>query len=112
MDGAVSAFVIDHMGSESRASAFGEIHRVLKPDGQFLLMVINPDGWIRAAWPFFVHHGYWGSRSSHDRWRAEVAAAGFEIEEVDTTPGALHVLARKVAVVTRPEPADESPVSG
>ncbi len=95
LDGAISAFVIDHMGRESRDKAFAEIHRVLRNDGQFLLVVVNPDVWIRTAWPFFVHHGYWGSSGSHDRWQSEVESAGFEVEERDTIPGALYVLARK-----------------
>ena len=73
-------------------------------------MVINPDGWIRAAWPFFMHHGYWGSRRSHERWRNEVTAAGFEVEELDTIPGGLYVLARKVA--ENVEPGDPHSSSG
>ena len=95
LDGAVSAFVIDHLGRESREQAFAEIRRVLMADAQFLLIVVNPDGWIRTAWPFFVHHGYWGSPSAHERWRDEVTSAGFQVEELDTIPGALYLLARK-----------------
>ena len=108
LDGAVSAFVIDHIGGDGRERAFLEIHRVLRPDAQFLLMVINPDGWIRAAWPFFMHHGYWGSRRGHERWRNEVTAAGFEVEELDTIPGGLYVLARKPAGKAEPVAAPSS----
>lgn len=104
LDGAVSAFVIDHLSADGREDALDEIHRVLRPEGQFLLIVINPDLWIRSAWPFFMHHGYWGSRRNHERWRDEVTASGFEVEELDTMPGALYLLARKPAEKVQPRP--------
>jgi SAM-dependent methyltransferase len=106
LDGAVSAFVIDHIESAGRERAFLELHRVLRPDAQLLLMVVNPDGWIRAAWPFFMHHGYWGSRRGYERWRNEVTAAGFEVEEMGTIPGGLYVLARRPAETVEPAGAD------
>ena len=61
--------------------------RVLKPGGEFLLLVINQDGWIRASLPFLVHHGYFGGRTNADRWRTQLEAAGFEMVEQGTRPG-------------------------
>ena len=59
-DGAVSAFAIDHLRRADVDRTFAEMSRVLKPGGEFLLLVINQDGWIRTALPFLVHHGYFG----------------------------------------------------
>lgn len=94
-DAAVSAYTIDHLSGEGVKRSLAEIRRVLRPDGQFLLMVINPDIWIRVAYPFFVHHGYFGGRTDHERWRSRLIEAGFEVDEIGTTPGSLYLLAHK-----------------
>ena len=93
-DGAVSAFAIDHLRRADVERTFAEMTRVLKPGGEFLLLVINQDGWIRASLPFLVHHGYFGGRANTDRWRAQLEAAGFEMVEQGTRPGTLYYLAR------------------
>ncbi len=95
VDAAVSAFVIDHLSREDVERSLAEIERVLRPNGDFLLMVINPDKWIRIAYPFFVHHGYFGGRTDHERWRSRLERAGFTVVEMGTTPGTLYLLARK-----------------
>ena len=97
-EGAVSAYVIDHLSREGAELAVAEIERVLKPGGQFLLLVINPDVWIRTAYPFFVHHGYFGGRTNHDRWRAQLEAGGLRVIEMGTVPGTLWLLAEKPQV--------------
>ena len=97
VDAAVSAYVIDHLSQEDVQRALAEIERVLRPNGDFLLMVINPDKWIRIASPFFVHHGYFGGRTRHERWRSRLEQAGFAVVEMGTTPGSLYLLARKGA---------------
>ncbi len=94
-DAAVSAYAIDHLNREGIERSLSEIERVLRPNGQFLLMVINPDVWVRIAYPFFVHHGYFGGRTDHERWRSHLTTAGFEIVEHGTSPGTLYLLARK-----------------
>ncbi len=58
-------------------------------------MVINPDGWTRLAYPFFLHHGYFATATNHDFWRSSVGRAGFDIVEIGTQPATLYVLARK-----------------
>ena len=92
---AVSAYVIDHLSSDGVERSLSEIHRVLRPNGEFLLMVIHPDAWIRVAYPFLVHHGYFGPRTNAERWRSRLTSAGFELVEEGTTPGTLYLLARK-----------------
>ena len=58
-------------------------------------MVINPDKWIRIAYPFFVHHGYFGGRTHHERWRSRLEQAGLAVVEMGMVPGTLYLLARK-----------------
>jgi len=94
-DAVVSAYVIDHLDREGVERSLAEIERVLRPEGEFLLMVINPDLWIRVAYPFFVHHGYFGGRTDHERWRGRLENAGLRVVEMDTAPGTLYLLARK-----------------
>ena len=94
LDAAVSAYVIDHLNEEGVERSLSEIRRVLRPDGEFLLMVIRPDLWIRVAYPMFAEHGYFGSDHSA-RWRGHLEDAGFAIVEEGTLPGTLYLVARK-----------------
>ncbi len=91
-DAAVSAYAIDHLNREGIERALGEMRRVLRPGGQFLLLVINPDAWIRVAFPFFVEHGYFGSARIPDVWRERLTAAGLNVVEQGTRPGTLYIL--------------------
>ena len=91
-DAAVSAYAIDHLNRDGIAKALAETKRVLRPGGQFLLLVINPDLWIRVALPFFVEHGYFGSRPIPDVWRERLTAAGLNVVEQGTRPGTLYIL--------------------
>lgn len=93
-DGAVSAFAIDHLSRSDVEKTFAEMARVIKPGGDFLLLVINQDAWIRTALPFFMHHGYFGGRAYPERWRAQLQAAGLSVAEEGTQPGTLYFLAR------------------
>lgn len=95
LDAAVSAYVIDHLRQDGVEKSLREIERVLRPNGELLLLVINPDGWVRFAYPLLVEHGYFGGRPNHERWLGELESAGFEIVEYGTTPGTLFLLARK-----------------
>ena len=67
LDAAVSAYVIDHLSQEGVERSLSEIRRVVRPGGEFLLMVIKPDAWIRVAYPMFAEHGYFGADHSA-RW--------------------------------------------
>lgn len=94
-DAAVSAYAIDHLASADVARTFAEVHRVLRPNGELLLMVINPDLWVRVALPFLHGHGYFGGPAFPERWRARLAAAGLRVVEEGTQPATLYFLARK-----------------
>jgi SAM-dependent methyltransferase len=94
-DAVVSAYAIDHLNAEGIRRALAECARVLRPGGELLLMVVNPDVWTRVAFPLFAAHGYFGGRSAPERWRAAVTDAGLEIVEVGRAPSALYVLATR-----------------
>ena len=94
-DAAVSAYAIDHLRADDVSRTLNEVNRVLRGRGEFLLMVINPDAWIRVALPMLAEHGYFGRRPMPDVWRQRLETAGFEIVEVGRVPGTLYVLARK-----------------
>ena len=95
LDAAVSAYMIDHLPREGVEEALAEIERVLRPNGEFLLMVINPDTWTRVAYPFLAHHSYYGGSTNHEWWGSQLTSAGFEVVEQGTTPGTLYMVARK-----------------
>jgi SAM-dependent methyltransferase len=99
-DAAVSAAAIDHLGRDDIATALREVSRVLKDDGQFLLMVINVDVWVRLAYPM-AHHGYFGHSPNAETWRERLELAGFEVIEQGTRPATLYFLTRKAASVDR-----------
>lgn len=94
-DAAVSSFAIDHLGKTGSQQAIGEMARVLRPGGQFLLMVLNTDAFVTFAYPLIHHHMYYGHGSSPDRWRGALASAGFDIVEQGTQPATMYFLAQK-----------------
>lgn len=96
-DAAVSAYAIDHLNRKGIQQSLAEMARVLRPDGQLLLMVINTDKWVRFAYPLIHMHMYYGSSRGADRWRQPLAAAGFEIVEQGTQPATMYFLAEKRA---------------
>jgi len=91
-DAIVSAYAIDHLNRDGIKSSMNEASRVLKPRGEFLLMVIAKDFWVRFAWgPIFLHSGMRGP----DRWTSFLRDAGFEVVEQGTRPATMYFLARK-----------------
>ena len=92
-DAAVSAYVIDHLNRKGIQQSLAEVVRVLRPNGQFLLMVINTDAWVRFAYPLFYVHMYYGS--GQDRWPPLLTEAGFDIVEQGTQPATMYFLAQK-----------------
>jgi SAM-dependent methyltransferase len=93
-DGAVSVAVIDHLNREGVTKALAGVRRVLRPGGDFLLEVINPDIWIRVAFPMFAEHGYFGQQPRPEYWRDQLNTAGFDVVEMGTPPGGLFLLGR------------------
>ncbi len=91
-DAVVSSYVIDHLGSEGKKKALAEVSRVLKPHGEFLLLIVNADWMTRLFSPqALAHH----PRQDPARWRALLDEAGFAVEEEGTKPATLYWLARK-----------------
>jgi ubiquinone/menaquinone biosynthesis C-methylase UbiE len=93
-DAVVSVAAIDHLSRADVGRALGEVSRVLKPNGEFLLVVINPDVWVQIAFPFLHAHGYFGGRSQPEHWREQLQVAGFSVVEEGTKPATLFFLTR------------------
>ncbi len=94
-DAVVSVAAIDHLNAEGIKLALTETGRVLRPRGEFLLMVINPDRWVQFALPFLHAHGYFGGPGRTDWWRTQLVAAGFTVVEEGTPPATRYFLVRK-----------------
>ena len=91
-DAIVSAYALDHLGSQGADAALAEAGRVLKPGGQFLLMVIAKDGWLTYTFGPLMMHSHMAPANYWDR---KLRDAGFEIEEEGMQPATKYILARK-----------------
>ena len=94
-DAAISSYAIDHMGRQGSAKAIREVARVLKPGGEFLLEIVNPDIWVKVMMP--IPHFGLNAHFKPDpaRWRAMLKDAGFDVIEEGTAAATLYWLARK-----------------
>lgn len=92
VDAAVSAYAMDHVGRDGAAQALAEAHRVLKPGGEFLLMLVANDVWMKIAFGPILSHG--GTRGAA-WWREQAEAGRFEVLEEGSQPGTLFLLLRK-----------------
>jgi SAM-dependent methyltransferase len=82
-DAIVSAYAMDHLGRGGAPKALTEAHRVLKPGGDFLLILVANDAWAQLAFgPMLSHGGTYGA----DWWRSAAANAGFLLREEGTRP--------------------------
>jgi SAM-dependent methyltransferase len=91
-DGVISTAAIDHLPRTGIPKALAEAARVLKPGGEFLLMIVNVDAWAWLASPHAIAHHRAGDPS---RWRALLESSGFDVVEQGTRPGALYFFSRK-----------------
>jgi SAM-dependent methyltransferase len=91
-DGIVTAYAVDHLNHDGIRSALTEARRVLKPQGQMLLIVTGGDFWMLYSFgPLLIHsHGV-----PADFWPRNVRDAGFEIMEDGFAPFSRYVLARR-----------------
>lgn len=95
-DAAVSVASIDHLNSEGVTRALSEAARVVRPGGEFLLVVINVDWWVKFAYPLPHGHGGYFTRAQHvERWTTALEAAGFTVTEHGTRPATLYFLSRR-----------------
>ncbi len=91
-DGVVSTYAIDHLDREGINLALSEASRVLKPGGDFLLMIIAKDTWLKFTFgPLLLHSGTRGQ----EWWTSRLRQAGFQMIEQGTRPATLYLLARK-----------------
>ena len=91
-DAVVSSYAIDHLSQEGTTQAVAEVHRVLKPGGEFLLLIVNSADWlVRLVSPPIAHH----PRQNPLRWRHLIEDAGFTLEEDGTTTATFYFYARK-----------------
>lgn len=92
-DAVVSSYAIDHLGRQGAVQALGEAARVVKPGGDFLLMVVANDRWAKFAFGPLLSHG-----ATRDAawWTARLKEAGFQVLEEGTKPATLYVLSRRL----------------
>ena len=92
-DAIVSAYAMDHLNRQGSDQSLAEAARVIKPRGDFLLMVIANEPWAKFTFGPLMAHG--GTRGA-DWWSGHVQRAGFEIVEEGTRPLTLYLLARRL----------------
>ena len=90
-DAVVSSYAIDHLRRQERSQAIAEVARVLKPGGEFLLMIIQVDWRTWFVSPPLAHH----PSQKPEPWRALLQEHGFTIEEEGTPFTTLYFLAKK-----------------
>ena len=88
----VSSYAIDHLSRDGAAKAISEVARVLKPGGEFLLMIVNVN-WV--TWLVSPHAIAHHPRQDPARWLMLLEQGGFAVEEVGTQPATRYYLARK-----------------
>jgi SAM-dependent methyltransferase len=91
-DGVISAAAIDHLPVAGIPLAIAEAARVLKPDGEFLLSIVNADAW---AWLASPHALALHRRADPGQWRAWLESSGFVVVEHGRQPGMRYFLSRK-----------------
>ena len=90
-DAVVSSYAIDHLRRAERPKAIAEVARVLKPGGEFLLMIIHVDWRTWLVSPLLAHH----PSQSPESWRTLFQENGFTLEEEGTAFTTLYFLAKK-----------------
>jgi len=89
-DAVVSSYAIDHLNREGRGKAMAEVARVLKPGGDFLLLIVEASRWTMLVSPPLAHH----AKPDLARWRALLQQHGFTILDEGTQPMTRYWLAR------------------
>ena len=91
-DAIVSCYAVDHLSREGINQTLAESARVLKPGGEFLLMLVQNDRWVKFAFGPLLSHG--GTRGK-EWWTARVTEAGFRVVEAGTPPATLYLLMKR-----------------
>jgi SAM-dependent methyltransferase len=90
-DAVVSSYAIDHLRRDERPKAIAEVARVLKPNGEFLLMIIQVDWKTWLVSPLLAHH----PSQNPEPWRVLLKEQGFTLQEEGTAFTTLYFLAKK-----------------
>ncbi len=91
-DAIVSAYAVDHLNREGIGRSLTEAARVVKPGGDFLLILVGKEMWGQFAFgPLLSHMG--GRRSTW--WAEQLQKANFEVKEEGVKPITLYLLARR-----------------
>jgi SAM-dependent methyltransferase len=92
-DGVVSSYAIDHLRRDGVKQTLAETFRVLKPGGEFLMVIVNgSDPWLHYAFgPLLAHGGFRGE----DWWHTTVEQSGLHVREQGTTPASFFILANR-----------------
>jgi SAM-dependent methyltransferase len=90
-DAVVSSYAIDHLRRNERPKAIAEVARVLKPGGEFLLLIIQVDWKTWLVSPLLAHH----PSQDPQPWRALLQEQGFTLEEEGRGFTTLYFLAKK-----------------
>lgn len=91
-DAIVSGYAVDHLNRASVQQSLAEAARVIKPGGDFLLMVVGKDRWLQFTFgPLLMHSGLHGAES----WSSRLQEAGFQVVEDGMRPATLFLLARR-----------------
>jgi SAM-dependent methyltransferase len=91
-DAIVSAYAIDHLNREGIQMTLTEAARVIKPGGDFLLILVANDVWAKFAFGPLLSHG--GTRGAA-WWATRLEEAGFRVVERGTRPITLYLLAQR-----------------
>jgi SAM-dependent methyltransferase len=90
-DAVVSSYAIDHLLRDDLVKGISEVARVLKPRGEFLVLIVNPDWATWAFAPPIAHH----PRPDPARWRSLLEQGGLPVVEEGMKPATLYFLAEK-----------------
>lgn len=92
-DAVVSAYAVDHLNRQGITQSLAEAARVVKPGGEFLLILIAKEPWVQFTFgPLLMHSGARGP----DWWTTRLQEAGFRVLEEGTRPATLYLLARRL----------------
>ena len=93
-DAIVSSYAIDHLSRDGIKQALGEAARVVKPGGEFLLMLVANDKWLKLAFGPMAMHGGFGR--DPEWWSTRAKEARFQVQEQGTAPITLYFLLRRL----------------
>jgi ubiquinone/menaquinone biosynthesis C-methylase UbiE len=91
-DAIVSAYAFDHLNRQGITQSLSEAARVVKPRGEFLLILVTKEPWVQFTFgPLLMHAGLRGPAW----WTARLQEAGFQVLEQGNRPATLYLLARR-----------------